>query len=157
MCGYSRRQRLDLVVNILTNHAYNNRKILIFGGDQLRPNIHIKDMVSAYLLFLEVEKSKISNEIFNVGYYNHPIIELANIVKKSIGNDVELVTSKTDDMRSYHISSNKIFEQLNFENKYDIKDAVIDLKIAFEKNLFKDPLNNIEYFNIKKMQNIKLK
>ena len=157
VCGYSRRQRLDLVVNILTNHAYNNRKILIFGGDQLRPNIHIKDMVNAYLLFLEVEKSKISNEIFNVGYYNHPIIELANIVKKSIGNDVELVTSKTDDMRSYHISSNKIFEQLNFENKYDIKDAVIDLKIAFEKNLFKDPLNNIEYFNIKKMQNIKLK
>ena len=157
MCGYSRRQRLDLVVNILTNHAYNNRKILIFGGDQLRPNIHIKDMVSAYLLFLEVEKSKISNEIFNVGYYNHPIIELANIVKKSIGNDVELITSKTDDMRSYHISSNKIFEKLNFKNRYDIKDAVIDLKFAFEKNLFTDPLNNIEYFNIKKMQNIKLK
>ena len=79
------------------------------------------------------------------------------IVKKNIGNDVELLTSKTDDMRSYHISSNKIFKELSFENKYDIKDAVIDLKIAFEKNLFTDPLNNIEYFNIKKMQNIKLK
>ena len=60
VCGYAPRQRLDLSVNILTNHAFNNRKILVFGGEQLRPNIHIKDMVNAYLLFLNTEKSKIS-------------------------------------------------------------------------------------------------
>ena len=107
VCGYSPRQRLDVVVNILTNLAYHNRSISIFGGKQLRPNIHIKDMVRAFEILINAPKSKVSGEIFNVGYENSSVIELANIVKKSIGDDVVLKSFPTDDNRSYHISSKK--------------------------------------------------
>ena len=157
VCGYSPRQRLDVVVNILTNLAYHNRSISIFGGKQLRPNIHIKDMVRAFEILINAPKSKVSGEIFNVGYENSSVIELANIVKKSIGDDVVLKSFPTDDNRSYHISSKKIKNILKFESEFTIKDAVCDLKEAFEKKLFSDPLNNHKYFNIKTMQLLNLK
>ena len=80
VCGYSPRQRLDLVVNILTNLAYHKRFISVFGGQQLRPNIHIEDMVRAYETLIEAPKSKVSGEIFNVGYENYSVLELANTV-----------------------------------------------------------------------------
>ena len=71
VCGYSPRQRLDVVVNILTNLAYHKREITIFGGDQLRPNIHIKDMVEAYMVLIRAPKEKIAGKIYNAGYENH--------------------------------------------------------------------------------------
>ena len=157
VCGYSPRQRLDLVVNILSNLAYNKKQITVFGGSQLRPNIHIEDMVEAYLLLLETEKQKVSGKIYNVGYENQSVKDLADQVKKIIGDDVTIETRTTDDNRSYHISSEKIFKELGFKAKKTIKDAVNDLKKAFDQDKFKDPLNNENYFNIKKMQKIKLK
>ena len=108
VCGYSPRQRLDVVVNILTNLAYHKRKISVFGGNQLRPNIHIQDMVKTYEVLINAPKSKISGEIFNVGHENYSVLELANTVKKIIGEDVRLQSTPTDDNRSYHISSKKI-------------------------------------------------
>ena len=108
VCGYARRQRLDVVVNILTNLAYHKREIKVFGGDQLRPNIHISDMVNAYLLLLEAPKNLVSGQIYNVGYENHSVMEIAQIVKNVIGSDVKLKVTPTDDNRSYHISSAKI-------------------------------------------------
>ena len=110
VCGYSKRQRFDLVVNILTNHGYNNGEIKVFGGAQLRPNINIK--------------------VINV---------------------------PTDDNRSYNISSKKFIEKLNFKTKYTIEDSVRELINKFENKIFKDPLQNEMYFNIKRMQNINLK
>ena len=157
VCGYSPRQRLDLVVNILTNLAFHKRKISIFGGKQLRPNIHIKDMVRAYDLLVEAPKEKVSGEIYNAGYENQPVSELANIVKTNIGKDVTLETSPTDDNRSYHISSKKISTDLGFEAKHTIKDAVNDLKYAFEKKILINTFSKDEYFNIKKVQQFKLK
>ena len=74
-------QRLDLVVNILTNHAYHNKQIKVFGGDQLRPNVHINDMVDSYLTVLNASPEKINGEIFNVGYKNQTVNELAEDVK----------------------------------------------------------------------------
>ena len=108
VCGYSPRQRLDVVVNILTNLAYHKRKISVFGGDQLRPNIHIKDMVKAYDVLIDAKKSEVSGEIFNAGYENKTVLDLANTVKTVIGEDVQLKSTPTDDNRSYHISSEKI-------------------------------------------------
>jgi nucleoside-diphosphate-sugar epimerase len=157
VCGFSPRQRLDLVVNILTNLAYHKRKISIFGGDQLRPNIHIKDMVRAYDLLVEAEKDKISGEIFNAGYENQTVKELANIVKSNIGEDVILETTPTDDNRSYHISSKKIFSRLGFVTKFTIKDAVNELKAAFKEKKLINTLENDLYFNIKKVNNFKMK
>ena len=156
VCGYSPRQRLDVVVNILTNLAYHKRKISVFGGKQLRPNIHIKDMAKVYDVLINAPKSKISGEIFNVGYENKTVLDLANTVKSVLGNDIQLVATPTDDNRSYHISSKKIQRVLDFDSKFTIKNAINDLKIAFEKNLLPNSLTDEKYFNIKRMQSIRL-
>ena len=108
VCGYSPRQRLDVVVNILTNLAYHKREISVFGGSQLRPNIHIADMVELYVVLLNAPKEKIAGEIFNGGYENHSVLQLAETVRDVIGEDVVLKTTPTDDNRSYHVSSDKI-------------------------------------------------
>ena len=157
VCGYARRQRLDLVVNILTNHAFHNREIKVFGGDQLRPNVHIDDMVESYLAVINADSKKINGEIFNVGFKNQSVNELANDVKEIIGSDIKIINTKSDDNRSYHVSSEKIKETLGFETKYTVKDAVLDLKIAFEQKSLLDTFDNEFFFNIKRMNNINLK
>ena len=156
VCGYSPRQRLDVVVNILTNLAYHKREISVFGGDQLRPNIHIVDMVEAYLVLLNAPKEKIAGKIFNAGYENQPVRELAEIVQSVVGEDVKLITMPTNDNRSYHISSNKIKEELGFEATHTIREAVEDLCSAFERGFLPNSLEDAKYFNIKTMQNISL-
>jgi len=156
VCGYSPRQRLDVVVNILTNLAYHNRKISVFGGDQLRPNIHIKDMVDAYMVLLTVSKEKIAGKIFNAGYENQTVKELAETVKSVVGEDVNLITTPTDDNRSYHISSQKIKDELGFETTHTIREAAEDLCKAFDKGLLPDSLEDEIYFNIKRMQSLNL-
>ena len=118
VCGYSKRQRLDVVVNILTNHAFHKREITVFGGDQLRPNIHIDDMVDAYIELINASSNKINGEIFNVGFKNQTVNELANDVRNVIGEDVTIIRTKSDDNRSYHVSSQKIKDILGFETKY---------------------------------------
>jgi len=157
VCGYARRQRLDLVVNILTNHAYHKRKIKVFGGDQLRPNVHIDDMVNSYLAVISAKDDKINGEIFNVGFRNQTVRELANDVKSIIGDDVKIDQTSSDDNRSYHVSSEKIRDILGFETKHTVKDAVLDLKNAFEKKLLTNTFNNEFFFNIKRMNNINLR
>tara|TARA_B100000401_G_scaffold375185_1_gene275107 strand:+ start:1076 stop:2053 length:978 start_codon:yes stop_codon:yes gene_type:complete len=156
VCGYARRQRLDVVVNILTNLAFNKRKIIIYGGNQLRPNIHIKDMSNIYLKILNSDKELVNGEIFNAGYDNFTVNEIAETVRDIIGHDVELERVETNDNRSYHVSSQKINDILNFKATYTIKDAVNDLKEAFEKNKLPNSLSDSKYFNIKKMQEINL-
>jgi len=157
VCGYAKRQRLDLVVNILTNHAFHNREIKVFGGDQLRPNVHIDDMVDSYLVILNAAPKKINGQIFNVGFKNQSVNELANDVKEVIGYDINIINTKSDDNRSYHVSSEKIKDILGFETKYTIKNAVLDLKNAFEKKLLTNTFNDEFFFNIKRMNNINLK
>tara|TARA_B110000438_G_C15820462_1_gene654169 strand:- start:1196 stop:2179 length:984 start_codon:yes stop_codon:yes gene_type:complete len=157
VCGYSPRQRLDVVVNILTNLAYHKREISIFGGTQLRPNIHIEDMVRAYDALIEAPQEKVSGEIFNAGYENSSVLKLANTVKNIIGEDVKLNTKPTNDNRSYHISSKKIKKVLGFETNKTISDAVKDLRFAFEKGLLPNSLTDEKYFNIKRMNSIQLK
>tara|TARA_B100000795_G_scaffold254421_1_gene225321 strand:- start:865 stop:1842 length:978 start_codon:yes stop_codon:yes gene_type:complete len=157
VCGYSIRQRFDLVVNILTNNAFNKGKIIVFGGNQLRPNIHIKDMVNAYFKVIEADKKIVSGQIFNAGFENRTVSELANKVKNIIGKNIEIIYEKTDDNRSYHVSSDKIYKVLSYKPNFTIDDAIKDLFEGFKNNIFTDPLNNENYFNIKKMQNTKLK
>lgn len=157
VCGYARRQRLDVVVNILTNLAYHKRKITVYGGDQLRPNIHIKDMVNVYLKMLVADKNVVNGEVFNAGYDNFTINEIANSVKEIIGDDVEIEKLETNDNRSYHVSSKKMKEILNIEAKFTIQDAIKDLKEAFDQKKLINSLADSKYFNIKKMQEIDLK
>ena len=156
VCGYSPRQRLDVIVNILTNLAYNKREISIFGGEQLRPNIHIADMVDSYLLLLESDDLVVAGQTFNAGFENQKVKDLAEIVKEVIGQDVRMVTLPTEDNRSYHISSKKIYDELGFKATRTIRDAVIDIKLAFEQGKLPNSLNHERYFNIKRMQSLNL-
>ena len=157
VCGYSIRQRFDLVVNILTNLALNNKPITVYGGEQLRPNVHINDMVDSYIAVINADHKNVNGQIFNVGFKNQSVNELANDVKEVIGSDVKIIYTKSDDNRSYHVSSEKIRNVLNFNTKYTVKDAVSDLKNAFEKKDLLNTFNDEFFFNIKRMQSINLK
>ena len=157
VCGYSPRLRLDLTVNILTNHAFNRKKITVFGGEQKRPNIHIEDLTDLYVKTLTYPKEKIAGKIFNVGYQNYTVKELAEMVKRVLGDDaIEVAISPSDDHRSYCISSAKIKKELNYAPRRRVEDAIVDLKRAFERNCIRNPLEDIRYYNIKTMQALKL-
>lgn len=156
VCGYSKRLRLDLTVNILTNFAINKGFIKVFGGEQKRPNIHIEDMTDLYCELLDMPKEKVAGKIFNAGYENHKVMEIAQMVKNVIGDSVEITVTPTDDNRSYHISSEKIKQELGFVPKHTIEDAVRDLKNAFDKGLIPASFEDPKYFNVKLMQEIEL-
>lgn len=156
VCGYSPRLRLDLVVNILTNLAINRGEITVFGGTQLRPNLHIEDMTDLYCYLLELPKEQVAGGVYNAGYENHPVAELADIVKEVVGPSVNIITTPTDDLRSYHVSSEKIKKELDFVPKHTIGDAVKDLKKAFDEGKIPDSLSDPKYFNVKLMQDIEL-
>lgn len=157
VCGYSPRLRLDLTVNILTNHAVNNRKITVFGGKQMRPNIHIKDMVQAYIESLKWSDEAIDGKVFNVGFDNFTVSDIADKVKKVIGEDIEIVTTPTDDNRSYHVSSEKIRRELGFVANHTVEDAIRDLVKSFQMGKIPNAMTDSRYYNIKTMQELKLR
>ncbi len=156
VCGYAKRQRLDVVVNIFTNHAINNKRIRVFGGSQKRPNIHIADMVRLYLCLLDQPDHKIDGKIYNAGDENHTLLELSEIVKKVIGDDLEVDVEPSEDLRSYHVTGKKIRDELGFVLEHTVEDAVRDLAEAFADGKLPDALNDERYFNIKLMQCNKL-
>jgi nucleoside-diphosphate-sugar epimerase len=158
VCGYSPRLRLDLTVNILTNHAVHYNRIRVFGGSQKRPNIHIEDVTDLYAQCLEYPKEKIAGKIFNAGYENHTVREIADIVKENLGRpDIAVIVEPADDDRSYHISSQKIQKELGFVPKHTIGEAVRDLRTAFEAGQIPNALTDMRYYNIKTMSAVNLK
>jgi nucleoside-diphosphate-sugar epimerase len=163
VCGWSPRLRLDLAVNILTNHAVTNRRISVFGGSQKRPNIHIEDVADLYVRLLSLPSEKIDGKTFNAGYENHTVAELAELVRKTVELEwpekapVEIVTTQTDDLRSYHISSDKIRKELGYAPKRTIEDAVRGLVAAFKAGRVPNSMTDPLYFNIKTMQAVKLR
>jgi len=154
LCGYSPRQRLDLTVNILTNHAVNEQVIRVFGGDQYRPNLHIEDMCRAYLEVLRQPASKVNGQIFNVGADNMKVSEIAEIVASQVDGPVEVKVEPTQDQRSYRISSERIAEAIGFRPKFTINDAVADLQRAFINGDLPNSLTDPTYFNIRRMNEI---
>ena len=156
VCGYAPRLRLDLAVNILTNHAVNKRKITVFGGRQMRPNIHIDDMVDLYIHLLSLPSRQIDGGVYNAGYENLSVLSIAELVKDTLALDVEIDITPTDDNRSYHVSSELMKKKLGFKPQRTVEDAVRDLKAAFDNNKIHDPMNNSLYYNIERMQEINL-
>lgn len=156
VCGYSPRQRLDVIVNILTNHAVNNGRVKVLGGSQLRPNIHIDDMCAFYLKALQWADGDIDGRIYNVGFENHSVMQLAAMVRAAVGRQVEVEIAPTDDPRSYHISSEKIRRELGFTTAHTIEDAVRGLVAAFAAGRLPDSLTDPRYYNIRTMQALKL-
>lgn len=160
ICGYSPRTRLDLSVNILTNHAVNKGTITVFGGNQMRPNLHIEDMVDAYLLMLAAPHEKIHGEIFNIGFQNYSIAEIATMVKEVVEvempekGEIKIVTTPTNDMRSYHVNSDKVKRVLGFEPTRRIEDAVRDLTRAFRNHLLPNGFDDDWYYNVRTMKKL---
>jgi nucleoside-diphosphate-sugar epimerase len=161
LCGYAPRQRLDLSVNILTNHAINHGKITVFGGSQRRPNLHIQDMVDLYDLLLTVPDDKIARQIFNAGYQNMSIMDIALVVKRVVEElfpekrEIPIATTPTDDIRSYHVNSDKIRRMLGFQPKRTVEDAVRDLCAAFKSGKLPDSLDDTFYFNVRRLKQLK--
>lgn len=147
--GYSPRQRLDVVVNIMTNLAYHNKKITVFGGDQLRPNIYIEDMIRAYLCVLEAPLHLVSGEIFNVGDENLTVSEIALSVKEIFTENIIIEKTYSEDNRSYHVSSSKIKKQLSFNLNYSVTDGIKSLISAFSNNKIKNTMSDDSYYNLK--------
>lgn len=155
VCGVSPRQRFDLSVNILTNHAINLKKISVFGGSQFRPNLHIQDMARAYLHVL-VQDKKVGGAIFNVGGENLSLDQIALKVQKALNSELEIHNSDTNDLRSYRVDSSKIQIELGFKCIFSVDQAIVDLKKAFIENRYEDSLENSLYFNIKRMKELSL-
>ena len=160
VCGYAPRQRLDLSVNILTNHAVNKGKITVFGGDQLRPNLHVQDYTDLCKLLLTAPDEKIANQVFNCGFQNMSIMDIAKTVKKVVEElfpekgEIPIVVTSSDDPRSYHINSGKIKQALGFQPKHSIEDAVRDLCKAFREGKLPNSFDDNKYFNVRTMKAI---
>lgn len=153
VCGYSPRLRLDLTVNMLTIQALVNKRITVFGGSQKRPNIHIEDMAEIYIRSLQYFATKVRGKIYNVGYENYTLLEIAKMIKKTLGDpNIEIVISPTNDKRSYHISSKKIEKELRFIPKYSVEEAILGLKKAYEGGKIPNPLQDSRYYNVKTMK-----
>lgn len=158
LCGYAPRLRLDLSVNVLTINALINKKIKIFGGNQMRPALNIRDMVRFYEALLEASREKIHRQAFNVSCLNITITELAEMVREVIGDEsIKFEIVPSNDTRSYHVNTDKMKRVLGFECKFTIQEAIQSLVGAYNNNLIIDGLNNPVYYNIKRMKEINLK
>jgi nucleoside-diphosphate-sugar epimerase len=129
----------------------------VFGGEQLRPNIDIDDMTDLYLRLLEAPDAAVDGKTWNAGYHNLKVAEIANMVKSKVGDQIEIVTTPSDDHRSFHISSERIRNELGFTARRSVEDAIADLKAAFEAGKVPDPMSDDRYYNIKRMQNRRLR
>lgn len=162
VCGCSPRLRLDLTVNILTNHAVNKREITVFGGAQKRPNIHIDDVTDLYVELLDLPDGLIAGQTFNCGYQNHTVAELAEMVRQTVEREmphlgpIAIATTPSNDVRSYHISSAKIERELGWKPRRTLEDAVVDLCRAFAGGQIPNPLTDIRYYNVKAIQAARL-
>ena len=132
VCGVSPRMRFDVVVNMFVQQALMKKKITILGGDQVRPNIHIKDMSNVYLHFLE---NKIDSGCFNAGFENLTVKEIAEKVSKIIECDLEI--QESNDPRSYRQDSSKLVKT-GFKKMHSVDDAILEIKSSFDENKIKD-------------------
>ncbi|MDA1014423.1 MAG: NAD-dependent epimerase/dehydratase family protein [Planctomycetota bacterium] len=157
VCGYSPRLRLDLTVNILTNHAVTNRRIRVFGGSQYRPNLHIEDMTDLYVDLVQRPRGEVAGKIWNAGYDNMQVQAIADLIQTSLSPEsIEVVAEPTDDLRSYRVNSELIRKEIGFTAQHSIRDAVDDLVAAFRADRIPNSMTDERYFNIRRMQSLQL-
>jgi nucleoside-diphosphate-sugar epimerase len=143
VCGLSPRMRLDVAVNMLTMQALAKGEITVLGGDQTRPNIHIDDITDLYLFLLDRPQT---TGVFNAGFENLSILEIANLVSEVSG--AKIVVKPSNDPRSYRVNSDKILAQ-GFRPKKSVKTAIDEIGTAFKAGTLKD---EDRYYNLKWMQ-----
>ena len=151
VCGFSERLRLDLTVNKLTFDAFYKKKIYVDGGSQIRPNIHIKDLISAIDYFIN-NKKRLRHNIYNVGFENLKILEIANKIKNK--TDAKIIISKNRDIRSYRQDSTRLLK-IGFKPKYNVDMAINELLYFFKnKSKFNFSKKN---FNLLRMKQLNIK
>lgn len=143
VCGYSPRMRLDVSVNMMTMQALTNGIMTVFGGDQIRPNIHIDDITDLYLFLLEHKELQ---GIYNAGFENLSILQIAKLVQKHV--DSELKITPTEDIRSYQINSDKLLKT-GFRPKKNVETAILELIEYNKKGILK---NEDRHYNLKTMK-----
>jgi nucleoside-diphosphate-sugar epimerase len=143
VCGYSKRMRLDVSVNLLTMQALTKGKITVFGGEQIRPNIHIEDITDLYLHM--IDRPDIQG-IFNAGFENISILDIARKIAKYIPVEIEVTPSL--DPRSYRINSDKILST-GFLPKKTVDDAIQELIYKYHSGELKD---EDYYYNLRWME-----
>ena len=142
VCGYSPRTRLDVAVNALTISALTTGEIKVFGGAQIRPNVHITDMVRAYLFMLDHPELQ---GVYNVGFENHSLLGLASMVQDECGGVVSVVP--VQDVRSYRLSSQKILNA-GFRPQRTVQDAIREMRQAYVEGRLRDTDNG---YNLRRM------
>ena len=142
VCGFSPRMRFDVTVNALSYSALRNEKIVVNGGSQIRPNIHIEDLTDLYIFLLNINKKY--SGIYNAGFENLSVLNIAKNVKKYIKSDIQILKQNFDP-RSYRLDSSKLLK-IGFKPKFKIKDAIINLKEKYEEKKIKD---NPKFYSIK--------
>jgi len=145
VCGVSPRQRLDVAVNMLTLQALERGEITVFGGDQTRPNIHVKDLIRIYLHFL---CSKCDPGIYNAGFENLSIREIAERVHEAV--PCKITTTPSNDPRSYRLCSDKLLST-GFVPKHSVAEAMVDLQKAYANG---DVRDTPECHNVKWMMQL---
>lgn len=133
VCGYSPRMRLDVSVNMLTMQALANKKITVFGGDQIRPNIHIQDITDLVLFF--IEQGEKVNGIYNAGFENISIMDIARRVTELA--PAEIVVTPSNDPRSYRLNADKLLAT-GFKPRFKVVDAIQEIIEAFNAGRLKD-------------------
>ena len=143
--GFSPRMRFDLAVNSLVLDLYNTGKITVYGKNNRRPFLHIKDAVRAYQLIIVANKKIIAGQIFNVGTdeQNYSIYDLAKETGDAIRHDYILEAQDTPDNRSYVASFAKIRNMLGFEPKYTVKDGAREIHSALLSGELKYSIKHI--------------
>jgi len=132
VCGFSPRMRLDVSVNMLTMQALTNGRITVFGGDQVRPNIHIEDIIDVYLHLLDHPEFA---GIYNAGFENISIRDIANRVASTI--PAEVVITPSNDPRSYRVNSDKLLAT-GFKPRHTIDDAISEIVAAYQRGVLKE-------------------
>ena len=144
VCGYSPRMRLDLSVNMLTMQAITKGVITVFGGNQVRPNIHVQDMVDVYLYMLDLGKKAAG--VYNAGFENISILDIAKRVTNFI--PAKIVVTESNDPRSYRMNSDKLL-LTGFKPKKMVDDAIKEIMQAYKDGKIKDEEN---CYNVKWMK-----
>jgi nucleoside-diphosphate-sugar epimerase/SAM-dependent methyltransferase len=147
VCGVSPRMRLDLVVNILAYSATKKGVITVNGGSQLRPLIHIKDMARLYALLLEIPSDQLNGKVYNAGYDNYTLLQIADMIKEELGSNIPIEVKETNDLRSYHVNSDKIKLETGYEPEHSIKEAIKEL-ITYYENSTED-FEEDKYYNLR--------
>ena len=161
VCGLSPRMRFDLSVNILTHLATKKKEITVFGGKQMRPNLHIKDMCNFYEYLINADDRLVGNKTFNISDENISIediaIKIKNILKINYNEEVSIAKSPSeDDKRSYYLNSDRIKKDLKFKLKYSVDYAIDEIYRSLKSNEFHDSLSNDIYYNIKTLKKLKI-